>query len=168
MLYELATGAPPFGSGDPLRLVHDHLARVPAPPAEVNPAVPEPVSEIILHLLEKEPDRRYQTADGLIYDLERAQAGDRRATRFRVGGHDVPERLLQPSRLAGRDGEVAVLEAALEETLTGQCGGVLVGGAPGVGKTALADQLRPVVTARAGWFVAGKFDQYRRTWSLTR
>jgi predicted ATPase len=71
-------------------------------------------------------------------------------------------RLLQPSRLAGRDREVAVLEAALEKTLTGQCGGVLVGGAPGVGKTALADQLRPVVTGRDGWFVAGKFDQYRR------
>jgi predicted ATPase/signal transduction histidine kinase len=162
VLYELATGAPPFGSGDPLRLVHDHLARVPTPPAEVNPAVPGPLSEIILHLLEKEPDSRYQTADGLIYDLERVQDGDRGAAGFRVGGHDVPVRLLQPSRLAGRDREVAVLEAALEKTLTGQRGGVLVGGAPGVGKTALADQLRPVVTGRDGWFVAGKFDQYRR------
>ena len=65
-LYELATGAPPFGSGDPLRLVHAHLARVPVPPAEVNPAVPEPLSAIILHLLEKEPDRRYQSAEGLV------------------------------------------------------------------------------------------------------
>src|SRR3954466_4645149 len=59
-LYELATGEPPFGSGDPLRLTHDHLARVPVPPAEVDPAVPEPLSEIIMHLLEKEPDNRYQ------------------------------------------------------------------------------------------------------------
>ena len=162
MLYELATGTPPFGSGDPLRLVHDHLARVPTPPAEVYPAVQGPLSEIILHLLEKEPDSRYQTADGLIYDLERVQDGDRAPAGFRVGGHDVPVRLLQPSRLAGRDVEVAVLEAALEKALTGQCRGVLVGGAPGVGKTALADQLRPVVTGRDGWFVAGKFDQYRR------
>jgi serine/threonine protein kinase len=70
-LYELATGAPPFGSGDVLRLIHDHLARAPAPPAQVNPVVPEPLSEIILRLLEKEPDNRYQTADGLVYDLER-------------------------------------------------------------------------------------------------
>src|SRR4051794_33777881 len=53
-LYELAAGEPPFGSGDPLRLTHDHLARVPVPPAEVDPAVPEPLSEIIMHLLEKE------------------------------------------------------------------------------------------------------------------
>ena len=70
-LYELATGEPPFGAGDPLRLIHDHLARVPVPPAEANPAVPAPLSEIIMHLLEKEPDNRYQTADGLVYDLER-------------------------------------------------------------------------------------------------
>ena len=163
-LYELATGAPPFGSGDPLRLTHDHLARVPVPSAQVNPAVPEPLSEIIVHLLEKEPDNRYQSAGGLVYDLERvrdAQAG-RGAAGLRVGEHDVPVRLLQPSRLVGRDDEVAVLEAAFEGALTGHCCGVLVSGAPGVGKTALADQLRPVVTGRDGWFVAGKFDAYRR------
>ena len=76
-LYELATGAPPFGSGDPLRLVHAHLARVPRPPAEVNPAVPAPLSAIILHLLEKEPDHRYQSAEGLVYDLERVRDADR-------------------------------------------------------------------------------------------
>jgi serine/threonine protein kinase len=61
-LYELATGAPPFGYGDPLRLTHDHLARVPTPPAAANPAVPPALSEIVMHLLEKEPDRRYQSA----------------------------------------------------------------------------------------------------------
>ena len=74
-LYELATGAPPFGSGDALRLTHDHLARVPVPPAEANPAVPAPLAAIIMHLLEKEPDNRYQTADGLVYDLERVRPG---------------------------------------------------------------------------------------------
>jgi serine/threonine protein kinase len=66
-LYELATGEPPFRTGDPLRLIHDHLARVPVPPAEVNQSLPTGLSEIIMHLLEKEPDNRYQTADGLIY-----------------------------------------------------------------------------------------------------
>src|SRR3954452_6589929 len=163
-LYELATGEPPFGSGDPLRLTHDHLARVPVPPAEVDPAVPEPLSEIIMHLLEKEPDNRYQTADGVIYDLERlrdAREG-RAAPASRVGEHDVPLRLQPPSRLVGRDAEVAALRAAFEDALAGRCRGVLVSGAPGVGKTALVDGLRPVVTGRDGWFVAGKFDQYRR------
>jgi signal transduction histidine kinase/predicted Ser/Thr protein kinase len=162
-LYELATGEPPFGSGDPLRLTHDHLARVPVPPAEVNRAIPEPLSEIVMHLLEKEPDERYQTADGLIYDLERLRDGDARAAAvLRVGEHDVPLRLLPPSRLVGRDDEVAALAAAFEEALAGRCRGVLVGGATGVGKTVLVDELRPVVTGGDGWFVAGKFDPYRR------
>ncbi|GAA3060701.1 ATP-binding sensor histidine kinase [Pseudonocardia yunnanensis] len=162
-LYELATGRPPFGTGDPLRLTHDHLARVPVPPAKVNPALPAPLSEIVMHLLEKEPDHRYQTAEGLAHDLDQmrdAQAHPA-AARVRIGEHDVPLRLL-PSRLVGRGGEVPELEAAFEEALAGHCQGVLVSGVPGVGKTALVDQLRPVVTGRDGWFVAGKFDQYRR------
>jgi len=164
VLYELATGEPPFGSGDPLRLVHDHLARVPVPPAEVNRAVPGGLSAIIMHLLEKEPDNRYQTADGVIYDLERVREALARpaAAEVRIGEHDVPVRLLPPSRLVGRNGEVAALAAAFEEAVAGRCRGVLVSGVPGVGKTALADELRPVVTGRDGWFVAGKFDAYRR------
>ncbi|WP_433505549.1 AAA family ATPase [Pseudonocardia halophobica] len=158
-LYELATGAPPFGSDDPLQLIHDHLARVPTPPAQLNPAVPTSLSKIIMHLLEKEPDHRYQTAAGLVYDLERVRAG---AAGLRIGERDVPLRLLPPSRLVGREEEVAALQVAFEDARAGRCRGVLVGGAPGVGKTALIDELRPVVTGRDGWFVAGKFDQYRR------
>src|SRR6202007_826781 len=109
VLYELATGEPPFGRGDPLRLIHNHLARVPVPPAEANQAMPAPLSQIIMHLLEKEPDNRYQTADGLVYDLERLRYSQARtsAAAFRVGEHDVPARLLPPSRLAGREAEVA-------------------------------------------------------------
>ncbi|MET7395951.1 AAA family ATPase [Dactylosporangium sp. NPDC005572] len=162
-LYELATGAPPFGAGDPLRLTHDHLARVPVPPARVNPAVPVPLSEIIMHLLEKEPDDRYQTADGVVHDLERLLAGGPDAVAgLRIGAHDVPLRLLPPSRLVGRDPEVAALRAAFEDATAGRCRGLLVAGPAGVGKTALVDELRPLVAGRDGWFVAGKFDQYRR------
>ncbi|WP_432969114.1 AAA family ATPase [Dactylosporangium sp. CA-233914] len=163
-LYELATGAPPFGSGDPLRLTHDHLARVPVPPTQVNHAVPEPLSAIVMHLLEKEPDNRYQTAEGVVYDLERLRDTGARpeAAALRVGECDFPLRLLPPSRPVGRDDEVAALEAAFEDALGSRCRGVLIGGAAGVGKTALVDELRPVVTGRDGWFVAGKFDQYRR------
>ena len=163
-LYELATGAPPFGSGDPLRLVHAHLARVPRPPAEVNPAVPARLSAIILHLLEKEPDHRYQSAEGLVYDLERVRRvpTDPAAAAVGVGERDLPVRLLPPSRLVGREAQVAALEEAFEDALAGRCRGVLIGGPPGVGKTALVDELRPAVTGRDGWFVAGKFDQYRR------
>jgi len=163
-LYELATGRPPFDTGDPLRLTHDHLARVPVPPAAVNHAMPEALSAIIMHLLEKEPDNRYQTAEGVLYDVEQVRdAGPRPAPgALQVGQHDYPLRLLPPSRLAGRDSEVAALRAAFDDAGAGRCRGVLITGAPGVGKTALADELRPVVNGRDGWFVAGKFDQYRR------
>jgi signal transduction histidine kinase len=163
-LYELATGAPPFGSGDPLRLVHAHLARVPVPPAELNPAVPALLSAIILHLLEKEPDRRHQSAEGLVYDLERVRLVQTKpaAAAVGVGERDFPVRLVPPSRLVGREAQVAALEEAFEDALAGRCRGVLISGAPGVGKSALVDELRTVVTGRDGWFVAGKFDQYRR------
>src|SRR5690242_5813427 len=160
-LYELATGTPPFGSGDLLRLTYDHLARVPTPPTELNPAVPVPLSDIVMHLLEKEPDRRYQSAEGLVHDLERLRERPMPGS-FRVGEHDVQLRLRPPSRLVGRDAEMATLREAFESALTGGCRAVFVGGGPGVGKTALVEQLRPVVAAHGGWFVAGKFDQYRR------
>ena len=163
-LYEVATGEPPFRSGDPLRLIHDHLARVPVPPAEFRPAIPSSLSAIIVHLLEKEPDNRYQTADGVVYDLGQVRGDGMRPNMagLRVGGHDVPLRLLPPSRLVGRDAEVTALRAAFDEALAGRCPGVVISGASGVGKTALADELRSAVTGRNGWFVAGKFDAHRR------
>ena len=163
-LYELATGEPPFGTGDPLRLTHDHLARVPAPPAKVNPAIPGPLSEIILICWRRNPTtatrapRAWPTTcnrSAMPRPIRQRLRSASASTTFRCG-------LLPPSRLVGREAEVAALEAAFEEALAGRCQGVLVGGAPGVGKTVLVDQLRPVVTGRDGWFVTGKFDQYRR------
>ena len=163
-LYELATGAPPFGFGDPLRLTHDHLARVPVPPAGGEPGGAGAVVG----------DRHASVGEGAGQPVSDgggrgprpgAVAGRRRrpgAAALRVGERDVPLRLLPPSRLVGRDAEVAALGAAFAEALSGGCRGVLVGGVPGVGKTALVDELRPVVTGGDGWFVAGKFDQYRR------
>ncbi|HEY6758149.1 MAG TPA: AAA family ATPase, partial [Baekduia sp.] len=137
---------------------------MPVPPAQVNPAVPATVSQIVMHLLEKEPDSRYQSADGLVRDLEavrHAPAGAADAA-LGIGERDVPLRLLAPSRLVGRDAEVATVREAFEASLTGRCRGVLMSGAPGVGKTALAAEVRPVVASRGGWFVAGKFDEHRR------
>lgn len=160
-LYELVTGAPPFGTGDPVRLIRDHLARVPVPPHQVNPAVGRALSDVIMHLLEKEPDDRYQTGEGLLYDLRLVDSGTPLA-RFRVGGHDLPLRPLPPSRLVGREREVATLELAFTNAIGGRQRGLLIGGPAGVGKTALMDELRRAVTVRNGWFLAGKSDQYRR------
>ena len=157
-IYELATGRPPFGTGDPFRLVHDHLTRAAVPPATVNPAVPPALSEIIMHTLEKEPDNRYQTADGLVHDLKRVLDGEQH---FRIGEHDAPLRLTEPSRLVGRDHEIEVLRSSFERVRAGECRGIVVSGGSGVGKSALIDELRPIATAGNGWFAWGRFDRRR-------
>jgi len=158
-LYELATGRPPFGDGEPLQLIHDHLAVAPPAPIELNSEVPAALSDIIMRLLEKEPDRRYQSAVGLAYDL--ALVRDRGADPITLGARDFPLRLAPPSRLVGRDAEIEALRAAFAGAVEGRGRAMLITGAPGVGKTALIDELRPVVTASGGWFVTGKFDQNR-------
>jgi len=157
-LYELATGAPPFGTGDPLRILHDHLARTPASPSAVSPAVPADLSKIIMHLLEKEPDDRYQSADDLVRDLLRLRRGDP----VHPGDQDSFTRPLAPTRLVGREREIDELGTAFTDAMAGRVSGILINGAPGVGKTSLVDELRPIVAGQDGWSVAGKFDQYRR------
>ncbi|MBT8224401.1 MAG: AAA family ATPase [Dactylosporangium sp.] len=162
-LYHLATGTPAFEQQDPLQLIHEVLARMPVPPAE-RADIPPILSAIIMRLLEKEPDQRYQSAEGLARDLhglyERLRQG--RALSFPLGEHDFPHRLSAPSSLVGRDMEITALRTALDGAVRGTCKAVLVSGAPGVGKTVLINELRPMVTALGGWFVSGKSDQYRR------
>jgi hypothetical protein len=161
--YEVATGRLPFSDDDPLQVIHDHLTRVPSPPAEVDPRLPKMLSDIIMRLLEKAPDQRYQSAEGVAHDLARLQRqtaqGDVKS--FPLGERDFPLQLLPPSRLIGREKETAALQDVLNDTHH-HCRSVLVSGAPGVGKSALIRELRAMVTARRGWFVTGKFNQYRK------
>jgi diguanylate cyclase (GGDEF)-like protein len=160
VLYELAVGGPPFGrDDDPLRLVHDHLARTPIAPAAANPEVPPLLSDIIMRLLAKDPDQRYQSGEGLAWDLSRMRSGE---TDFPLGARDFPMRLSPPAQLVGREAPLSALSGAFAASVSGDRGVVLVTGPPGVGKTALIDRLRPVVAAAGGRFVTGKFDQYRR------
>ena len=161
-LYELATGELPFRSDDPLQVIRDHLATVPATPASIDPTIPAGLSDIIMRLLEKEPDRRYQSAEGLAHDLtllRGALAGGEHGS-FPLCQRDFPRQLTTP-RLIGRDAEFETIRRAFEVASQGDGGGIMVAGAPGVGKTALIEELRPVVTARRGWFVYGKVDQFR-------
>jgi diguanylate cyclase (GGDEF)-like protein len=159
-LYELATGSPPFGEGDALRLLRDILVRVPRPLVELVAGVSPGLSDVVARLLEKEPQRRYQSAEGLAHDLTRLC--EEPSVVLRLGERDFPSRLSPPSALVGRKVEMSALHAALENAVGTRMRTVLVTGAPGVGKSALIEQLRPMVTARGGWYVAGKFDQYRR------
>ncbi|GLY98565.1 serine/threonine protein kinase [Actinoplanes sp. NBRC 103695] len=160
-LYAFATGRPPFPGDDPLDLIHAHLTRLPEPPAVVEPRVPAMLSAIVMRLLEKEPDRRYQSAEGLAYDLRRLResptAGD-----FPLGERDFPPRLSAPPRPAGRAAESAALAAAFTAAMAGGSRAVLVTGRPGVGKSTLTGELRPIVARAGGWFVTGKFEQFRQ------
>ncbi|GAA1610200.1 diguanylate cyclase domain-containing protein [Actinoplanes couchii] len=156
-LYELATGRPPFGRDrEPLKLIHDHLAKLPVPPADMNPEVPAELSAMILRLLNKEPDQRYQSGEGLAHDLAQLRAG----VAFVPGERDFPMRLAAPGRLIGRSAPLAALHDLLGEAMSGRNVLALVTGPPGVGKTALVDRLRPAIETARGRFARGKFDQF--------
>jgi diguanylate cyclase (GGDEF)-like protein len=158
-LYELATGRTPFGRGedDALGLIHDHLARVPVPVREFVPAVPQAFSDVIARLLEKEPDRRYQSAAGLAHDLVRLRA--RPNEPIQLGDRDFPLRLAAPPRVIARDAEVDILASTFADVVVGHGRGLLITGEPGVGKTVLMDELRSIVTTAGGWLIAGTFGQ---------
>ena len=164
-LYALLTGSPPFQSSDPLELIHSHIARTPPPPDAVDPEVPEQVSRIVMRLLAKAAEDRYQSARGIHDDLaacQREWTATGTISRFDLGGHDVSERFLIPQRLYGRDPELGALTAAFDETCAGRTALLLVSGYSGIGKTSLISELyRPIVRQR-GYFVAGKFDQVAR------
>jgi serine/threonine protein kinase len=161
--YEMSTGRVPFADADPLRLIHDILTRVPTPPVSCDQPAPQGLSDIIMRLLEKEPDQRYQSADGLAHDLSRLRDAlqQGKSASFPLGEKDFAPRLLPPSRLMGREAEIHALKAAFDAAMEGGSRAVLICGAPGVGKTALLNELRSVVTARHGWLVTGKFDEHR-------
>jgi serine/threonine protein kinase len=103
-LYEMLVGQPPFGDSDPLRVTRDHLTRTPVAPHATDPALPLPLSAITMRLLQKEPDQRYQSAEGLQYDLRVFTEGRKRGVPGPVvlGERDFPRRLSAPARLVGR------------------------------------------------------------------
>jgi predicted ATPase len=165
-LNEMLTGFAPFVAHDSVELVHAHLARRPRPPHQVRAEVPLVVSQIVLKLLEKEPELRYQTAEALAADLRRASQ-QWRATGtvepFTLAWHDVPREFKIAEKLYGRADELGALDAAFARVSAGQCELVLITGEPGIGKSALVSHLERPVIERHGRFIAGKFDQLQRS-----
>lgn len=165
-LYELATGSTPFLHDDILELIHSHLARQPIAPHERNPELPPMISTIVLKLMAKTPEERYQTASGLKTDLQKClqqwqQSGQ--IEPFTLGEHDISDRFLIPHKLYGRNDEISVVQAAPERVSQGNSELLLVSGDPGIGKTALVQEIYKPLTRQRGYFVSGKFDQYQRT-----
>lgn len=157
--YEMLTGAPPFVLSDPVEIVHAHLARAPIPPYEINEAVPKPLSDIVLKLLAKAPERRYQSAEAVVEDLreaERRWKATRRVEEFELGRLDVARELLPPARLYGRERELALLHAAYDRVRSGGREVVLISGDAGAGKSVLAREVQSYA-APHGTFLSGSF-----------
>jgi PAS domain S-box-containing protein len=165
-LYQMLTGTLPFIASDPMEWVHCHIARWPVPPAERLPGAPAALSTIIMKLLAKTAEERYQTAAGLTHDLRRClvdwEAGGH-IDEFPLGEHDTPDRLLIPEKLYGREREVEALLAAFKRVVeSGAPELVLVSGYSGIGKSSVVNELHKVLVPPRGLFAAGKFDQYKR------
>ena len=165
-LYQMLTGRLPFQGSDPLEWMHCHIARSPQPPHEISPSIPEAVSAIVMKLLAKLPEDRYQSAQGLQADLARCLAqwqASGRINPFALGANDVSNRFHIPHKLYGREQEIATLLDAFEHmAASGQPGLVTVSGYAGIGKSALVHELHKPIVCEHGHFLSGKFDQLMR------
>ncbi len=164
--YQMLTGALPFTATDPMELLHCHIARRPVPPHEQVKTVPDQISAIVMKLLSKTMEERYQTAAGVEDDLRQCLEAWQTCGRidtFALGAQDASDRLRIPEKLYGRDREIDVLLSAFERVAAyGMPETVLVSGHPGIGKSSVVNELRKALIPSRGLFAAGKFDQYRR------
>ncbi|MFH1530852.1 MAG: protein kinase [Pseudomonadota bacterium] len=164
-LYEMLTGRLPFETTDRAELVHCHIARTARPPSEVDPTVPGIVSDLVMRLMAKNAEDRYQSARGLRADLEECRNQLREAgviAAFPLGRHDVSDRFQIPEKLYGRDGQIATLMEAFKRIRQGFQELLVVGGFSGIGKTSLVNEIYKPVTRERGSLITGKFDQYKR------
>ncbi|WP_334403521.1 ATP-binding sensor histidine kinase [Bradyrhizobium sp. AZCC 2289] len=165
-LYEMLTGQLPFTAADPMEWVHCHIARQPVPPNERVAVIPEPLSAIVMKLLAKTAEERYQTAAGVEADLRRCLTEWEAAGRiepFQLGMHDTSDRLLIPEKLYGREREIEALIALFDRVAAnGTSELVLVSGYAGIGKSSVVNELHKALVPPRGLFASGKFDQYKR------
>ncbi|MBD0343865.1 MAG: serine/threonine-protein kinase PknK, partial [Coleofasciculus sp. Co-bin14] len=173
--YELLTHQLPFDATDAMELVHCHLAKQPIPPHELNPEIPQAVSNIVMKLLAKTAEERYQSAWGLKADLEECLfqwQTNNKIVYFPLGRHDISDKFQIPQKLYGREAEVETILAAFERiagsseleepTQNSRSEMMLVSGYSGIGKSALVQEIYKPMTRRRGYFISGKFDQFQR------
>ncbi|OSI70382.1 protein kinase [Bradyrhizobium canariense] len=165
-LYQMLTGSLPFSAAHSMEWVHCHIARKPVAPGERVSTVPAAISTIVLKLLAKSAEQRYQSASGLEHDLRRCliewETGGR-IEEFALAQYDTPDRLRIPEKLYGRDREIEAMLAAFDRMIkSGAPELMLVTGYSGVGKSSVVNELHRRLVPSHGLFASGKFDQYKR------
>ena len=165
LFYQMVTGDVPFKFNDPMEMIHAHIARPPTPPVELNPALPVVISDMILKLLAKTPEERYQNCFGLAADLKTCLHQFRETGRvndFPLAGKDFPIKFHVPQILVGREDELKRLLGAFEAARESTGEIMLVLGRPGIGKSALINEIHKPIVAKKGYFLFGKFDQFKK------
>ncbi|MBE9226544.1 AAA family ATPase [Phormidium sp. LEGE 05292] len=163
--YEILTGQLPFVTEDPMELVHCHIAKQPVAPHQLNPEIPLAISSIIMKLLAKNAEDRYQSAAGILVDLEDCLTqlqNTGKIADFSPGQRDKSGQFLIPQKLYGREIEVEKLMTAFERVSTGTSEMMLVSGYSGIGKSSLVYEIHKPIVGQRGYFIAGKFDQFKR------
>jgi PAS domain S-box-containing protein len=166
LLFEMLTGRLPFPTKDPLELVHCHIAQEPETPHEVDPNIPIQISDIVMKLMSKTAENRYQSAKGIKRDLEecliRLQLTGMIGS-FALGWRDYSETFQISQKLYGRDQELQVLLKAFEQVKQGQHKMIMISGYTGIGKTTLVQEAYKTGFSKKGFFISADFDQFRRT-----
>ncbi|HQN01686.1 MAG TPA: AAA family ATPase, partial [Candidatus Hydrogenedentes bacterium] len=164
--YEMLTGQLPFQSKDPVEIIHAHIAKIPAPPHQLNSEVPGLVSDIVMKLLSKSTEERYQNGFGLAADLREGLRQLQKTGRikpFPLGSRDISPRFIIPQTMIGREDEYYVLYAAFERVSQGRVEVMLVTGEPGIGKSTLVNEISKPIVGKRGYFITGKFDPFQKT-----
>ena len=162
MLYQIFTGQLPFETDEALELIYAHVAKTPEPPKQVNKELPQAISDIIMLLLSKNAEDRYQSAFGIRADLEKClhQYGSQKQIHeFRLAAQDFSGKLFIHGKLYGREKEVAYLHELFKNSAAGKRSTLLLSGYSGSGKSALIESLSKPVMQKKGYFIKGKFDQ---------
>ncbi|MBW1768218.1 MAG: AAA family ATPase, partial [Deltaproteobacteria bacterium] len=161
----LLTGHLPFNTTDNMELVHFHIAINPSPPCELNKDIPQPISDIVIKLLSKNAEDRYQSSSHLKADLEKCHnqlETTGRIESFTLGHHYPSGIFYIPQKLYGRKNETKSLTAVFDHISHGRIEILLVNGHTGVGKTTLVKEMQKTFTAKGGNFISGEFDQLAR------
>ncbi|MCP4132043.1 MAG: AAA family ATPase [bacterium] len=165
--YELLTGSVPFQSKDPLMIIHQHLAIEAKPPAERDPSLPEVISNIVMKLLSKIPEERFQNCFGVMSDLKeclKQLEATGKINEFKPGQNDISPMFIVPQVLVGREEEIKRLMKTVRRINSAgeQSEILLVSGEPGIGKSALINEAHKSILSKRGYFIPGKFDQFRK------